>query len=121
METLKSNQRLLRKRPAKAFRSPRADTVVAVLLTLALVVGMLLWLYYPVTPRSATGWVMLIVIGIPTWFFLEWLGGRVVGARVFSGMGRTARIGLAVPVLILLLIVAAYVVHLGQRAIAGAL
>src|SRR5690349_2322065 len=102
-----------------AFRSSRADAVVVVLLAIALVVGMLLWLYYPVVPRSVVSWVLLLVIGIPTSFFLEWLGERVLGAQVFSRMGRAARIALAVPIMILLLIVAAYVIHLGQRAIAG--
>jgi|SRR5215831_4477358 len=102
-----------------AFRSSRADVVVAVLLALALTVGLLLWLYYPVVPRSVLGWVLLFVIGIPTWLFLEWLGGRVLSARAFSRMARAARIALAVPVLILLLVVAAYIIHFGQRAISG--
>jgi len=102
-----------------AFRSSRTDAAFAVLLALALAAGMLLWLYYPVIPRSVLGWVLLFVIGIPTWLFLEWLSDRVLGARVFSRLGRAARIALAVPVLILLLLVAAYVIHLGQRAISG--
>ena len=70
-------------------------------------------------PRSILGWVMLFVIGIPTWLLLEWLGGRILGARFFSRIGRAARIALAVPVLILFIIFAAYIIHLGQRAIAG--
>jgi hypothetical protein len=100
------------------FRPSRADAIVAVLLALALAAAMLLWLYYPVIPRSILGWVLLFVIGIPTWFFLEWLGARVLATRVFSRMGRAARIALAVPVLILLMIIAAYVIHLGQTVIA---
>jgi hypothetical protein len=102
-----------------AFRPSRADAVVTVLLALALVVGMLLLLYFPVVPRSVVGWVLLFVIGIPTWLFLEWLGERVLSASVFSSVGRAARIALAVPVLVLFLVVAAYIVHLGQRAISG--
>lgn len=86
----------------------------------ALVTAMLLWLYYPTIPRSVLGWILLFVIGIPTWLLLEWLGERVLEARFFSRIGRTARIALAVPILILLLIIAAYIIHLGQRAIAGA-
>jgi hypothetical protein len=101
------------------FRSPRADAVIATLLAAALVVAMLLWLYYPAIPRGIFGWALLFVIGVPTWFLLEWLGGRIIGAQFFSQMGRAARIALAVPVLILFLVVAAYIVHLGQRAIAG--
>jgi hypothetical protein len=80
---------------------------------------MLLWLYYPAIPRGILGWVLLFVIGIPTWFLLEWLGGRILGAQIFARMGRAARIALAVPVLILFLIAAAYIIHLGQRAMAG--
>ena len=102
-----------------AFRSPRGDAVLATLLAAALVVAMVLWLYYPVIPRGVLGWVLLLVIGIPTWFLFEWLGGRILEAQFFSRMGRAARIALAIPVLSLFLIIAAYIIHLGQRAIAG--
>ncbi len=103
-----------------AFRSPRAEAVLAALLAAALVITMLLWLYYPIIPRSALGWVLLLVIGIPAWFLLEWLGERILGAQLFSRIGRAARIALAVPILILFLILAAYIIHMSQRAIAGA-
>jgi hypothetical protein len=103
-----------------SFRSPRAEAVLAALLAASLVITMLLWLYYPIVPRSVLGWVLLFSIGIPTWFLLEWLGERILGARFFSRIGRAARISLAVPILILFLILAAYIIHLGQRAIAGA-
>jgi hypothetical protein len=63
--------------------------------------------------------VLLFVIGIPTWFLLEWLGERMLEDRFFSRLGSAARIALAVPVLILFLIVAGYFVRLGQRAIGG--
>ena len=102
-----------------AFRSSRAGAIFAAAAAAALVVGILLWLYHPITPRSILGWTLLFVIGIPTWLLLEWLGERVLSARFFSRMGRTARIALAVPVLILFLIFAAYIVQLGQTVIAG--
>jgi hypothetical protein len=102
-----------------ASRSSRSEAILAVLLALALAVGMLLWLYHPVVPRSLLGWVILIAIGIPTWFLLESLGARVLSARVFSNLGRPARIALAIPVLVVLLILAAYVIRLGQEVIAG--
>lgn len=89
------------------------------LVALALVVCLLLWLYYPVVPRSVLGWVLLFVVGIPTWVFLEWLGERVFSARIFSRLGRGARIALAVPVMILLLIVAGCIIYFEQRVIAG--
>ncbi len=103
-----------------AFRFPRADAVLAALVATALVVAMLLWMYYPIIPQSVLGWVLIFVIGIPTWLLLERLGERIVAAHFFSRMGRAARIALAVPILILLLIIAGYVIHLGQRAISGA-
>ena len=84
-----------------------------------MVVGVLLWLYYPTIPRSVLGWVLLFVIGIPTWLLLEWLGQRILEARFFSRMKRATRIALAVPILILFIILAAYIIHLGQGAIAG--
>ena len=84
-----------------------------------MVVGVLLWLYYPTIPRSVLGWVLLFVIGIPTWLLLEWLGEHFLEARFFSRLGSGARIALAVPILILFLILGAYIIRFGQRAIAG--
>ena len=100
-----------------ALRSTRAEAVVATLLAVALVVGVLLWMYYPMIPRSVLGWVLLIVIGVPTWFLLEWIGDRTLQSRLFSRLGSAARIALAVPVLILLLIFASYIIVLGGRVI----
>jgi hypothetical protein len=102
-----------------AFRSPKSDPIIAAFLAAALGLGTLLWMYYPTIPRSVLGWLLLIVIGIPTWILLEWLGERVLAAHFFSRVGRATRIALAVPLLILLLIIAAYLIRLGQKAIAG--
>ena len=102
-----------------AFRSSRSEVVIAALLVSALAVGMLIWLYYPVVPQNVLGWVMLFVVGVPSWLFLEWLGNLVFSARIFTRIGRAARIALAVPVMILFLIVAGYVIYLGQKVIAG--
>src|SRR6185295_192403 len=100
-----------------AFRSSRAEVVVAALLALVFVLGVLLWMYYPVIPKTVLGWVSLFVIGIPSWFFLEWLGDRVLGSRFFTRLSSAARIALGIPVLILLIVVAAFVIYLGGRAI----
>lgn len=89
------------------------------LLALAFALGVLLWIYYPVIPRTILGWFLLFVIGIPSWFFLEWLGDRVLSARFFSRMSSAARIALGVPVLILLMIIASLVIYLGGRVISG--
>jgi hypothetical protein len=103
-----------------ASRSTRTESVVAALLAVALVVGVLLWMYYPMIPRSVLGWVLLLVIGIPTWFLLEWIGERTLRSRFFSRLGSAARIALAVPVLILLLIFASCIIVLGGKLIGGA-
>ena len=102
-----------------ACRSRRTEVVIATLLVATLVVGMLLWLYYPTVPHNVLGWILLFVIGIPTWLLLEWLGERVLGSRFLSRLSSAARIALAVPILILLMVIAGYIIHLGQRAIAG--
>jgi hypothetical protein len=101
------------------MKSRRADLVLATILLLPLLLAGLLWMYYPVVPKTVVGWLLLVIIGIPTWLLLEWMGDRVLGARFFSRLGRAARIALAVPVVILLLIVAAYIIRLGQIAIGG--
>src|SRR6187402_2824341 len=98
-----------------AFRPSRTEVVVAASLALVFALGVLLWMYYPVAPRTGPGWVLLFVIGIPSWFFLQWLGDRVLGARFFAGMSSAARIALGVPVLILLMIIAALVIYFGGR------
>lgn len=102
-----------------AFRSTRAHAIPATLLASALAIAVLLWLYYPTIPRTAIGWMLLFVIGIPTWFLLEWIGGHIFEAQLFSRLGRVARIALAVPILVLFLILATYIIHFGQRVIAG--
>lgn len=100
-------------------RSTRTSVLLAVLFAILLGTCLLLWLYYPIVPHSVLGWILLFVIGIPTWAFLEWLGDMVLGAKVFSRLGPKGRIALGVPVLILLIAIAAVVVWLGQQAIAG--
>ena len=102
-----------------ASRSTRTDAIVAALLALVLLTGMLLWLYYPAVPRSVLGWVLLFVIGLPTWFLREWAGDRILGARFFSRLGSAARIALAVPILVLFLVAGAFLIRLGQKAIGG--
>ncbi len=84
-----------------------------------LITVMLVWLYYPVLPKSALGWGLLFAIGIPTWLLLEWLGGVVLGAKVFSRLSSFGRIALAVPALLVLIVFAAAVIWLGQWVIAA--
>ncbi|HKE96975.1 MAG TPA: hypothetical protein VKB34_21890 [Povalibacter sp.] len=106
-------------KPSRAVVSGNRKVLVAALVAAPFVVGALLWIYYPAVPKSLLGWILLILLGIPTWMLLEWLGDRVFGAQLFARLGRTSRIALAVPIAILLLLLAAYLVHLGQWAIGG--
>ena len=102
-----------------ARRRLRMDLVATVLLAVFLVGCGLIYLYYPVIPHSALGWVALVIVGIPTWLFLEWLGDVVLGAKVFSRLSSAGRIALGIPVFAVLMILGGLVVWLGQRLIGG--
>ena len=56
-------------------------------------------------------------IGLSGSCVLEWIGDRTLQSRLFLRLGSAARIALAVPVLILLLILASYIIVLGGRVI----
>ena len=101
-----------------AFNDHRWRTLGAALGLAVLAVCMLLYLYYPAVPHSVLGWVTLIVIGLPTWFFLEWLGEVTLGSPFFTKLSSGTRIAIAVPVMIVLMLVGGVVVYFGQRAIA---
>jgi hypothetical protein len=68
----------------------------ALLLLIAVVV------YYPAVPKSILGWLALIVVGIPAYLFVEWLGQVILGSTLFSVRSRMVRIAIAVPVVIAL-------------------
>ena len=90
-----------------------------VLLALGIVVFLLcglLFLGFPVVPTSFMGWVALVTLGIPTWFFLEWLGEQVLGSAFFSRRSPAVRILLAVPAVIALVAVGSVLVWVVQWA-----
>src|SRR5262245_58440541 len=97
----------------------RVESVVAAILAIILVTGFLVWLFSPSVPHRSPGWTLLFVIGIPTWLLIEWSGARLLDMQFFSRLSSGARIALAVPVLIVFLLIAGYLVHLGQKAIGG--
>ncbi len=76
---------------------------------------LLLFLYFPAVPKSFLGWAALIFVGLPIWFFLEWLGWVVLGSRFFSQLPRWARIVVAVPVVAALMVLAAFLGQFVQR------
>jgi hypothetical protein len=96
-----------------AFGGKRSGLLAAVLLAILLLGCILLWLYYPVRPRSAVGWILMFAIGVPTLAFSEWLAEAVLGAKIFRRLSSGARIALGVPVFLALLIVIAVIIWLG--------
>ena len=70
------------------------------------IIGMLLYLYFPAVPKSLLGWVVLLVLGIPVWLFIEWLGEAVFGSAFFVRLSAVGRILLAVPIMLVLMVVA---------------
>jgi len=75
----------------------------------------LLFIYYPAAPRSLLGWLTLICVGLPVWFFLEWLGERVLGMNFFTKLSSSMRVIIAVPLVIVLMVVCAFLVQLVQK------
>ena len=77
-----------------------------ILCGLACLLG-LLALQFWVLPTKFSGWLALVTVGLPTWFILEWLGERAIGAESFKKMSSAGRIAVGVPILIALFAVAA--------------
>lgn len=77
----------------------------------------LLFVYFPAVPRSFLGWTTLVLVGLPAWFFLEWLGGAVLKSQFFSHLSSTLRVLIAIPAFILLMIVAVFLIKLVQQLI----
>ena|SRR5207302_11422027 len=100
-----------------AFNGDQARSIAIVLGVVVLVTCMLLYLYFPAVPHSLVGWAALFVIGIPTWFFLERLGEVTLGSSFFAKLSSTARIAVAIPIVIALMVVGGLLVHFGQRVI----
>jgi len=80
-------------------------------------VCLLLYTYYPVIPQSLLGWIALIGLGLPTYLFVEWLGDVILGANTFKRRSSVGRVLLAIPVVAILLTVAAVLVLLVQRVV----
>ena len=77
----------------------------------------LLFIYFPAVPKSALGWLALVLLGLPVRFLLEWLGEVVLGSRFFARKSSTVRIVFAVPVAAALMVLAVVLVGLVQRII----
>ena len=86
---------------------------------LAFLLCWLLYLYFPAVPHSVLGWVALVGLGLPVWFFLEWLGTAVLGSRFFARRSSGFRILVGVPVCLVLVVISMICVRLVQGAIAA--
>jgi len=75
----------------------------------------LLFVYFPAVPKSLLGWVALFLVGLPSWFALEWLGTTVLGSQFFARLSRPMRILLAVPALAAIMVLAVVVAQFVQR------
>jgi hypothetical protein len=75
----------------------------------------LLFVYFPAVPTSLLGWVALVIVGLPSWFALEWVGTTVLGSQFFSRLSRPMRILLAVPALAAIMVLAVVVGQFFQR------
>ena len=80
-----------------------------------LVACALLFAYFPPVPRSLLGWVALCLVGLPSWFALEWVGTTVLGSQFFARLSRPMRILLAVPAVAAIMVLAVIVVRFVQR------
>jgi hypothetical protein len=69
-----------------------------------------LFLLYPAVPKSSLGWLALIVLGIPTILFLEWLGEYIASARVFVRLSRSGRVAVGVPVFIAVIVATTWLI-----------
>lgn len=83
----------------------------------AFLICALVFIYFPAVPRSAIAWVALVALGLPVWFFLEWLGEAVLRSSFFSRKSSAFRILLAVPVVVAFMAIATYLVRLVQSAV----
>jgi hypothetical protein len=88
----------------------------AVATGVVVVLGLLMLLFWAV-PTSAMSWALLVVLGVPVWLFLEWLGSSVLGAKFFHRLSSPARIAVAVPVVALLMAIAFALTSLVRSAV----
>jgi hypothetical protein len=81
------------------------------------VVSALLYLYHPAIPRSLAGWAALIGLGLPVWMSLEWTGKTLLRSRFLARQSNFLRVLLGVPVIAVLMLLAALAVQTVQWAI----
>lgn len=91
--------------------------ILGALGVVVLFAAFLAWAFYPDIPGSAAGWVVLIVLGVPAYMFLEWLGDFALGSQFFKNSSSFTRIVLGVPAALVLISIALFVVWFVQQSI----
>jgi hypothetical protein len=77
----------------------RAITILSLVGASVLVVGALLFVYYPAVPNSVAGWVALIGLGLPVFAGLEWSGDALARSRWLKSRSSTFRVLVGVPLM----------------------
>ena len=95
--------------------SSNLRSTLSLLGVFGLLVCALLFAYFPAVPKSLLGWVALLLVGLPVWFVLEWLGTAVLGSQFFARLSRPMRILLAVPTLAAIMVLAVVLAQFVQR------
>jgi hypothetical protein len=80
-----------------------------------LLVCALLFISYPIVPKSILGWVALLFVSFPVWFALEWLGTTVLGLQFFARLSRPLRVLLAVPAFAAIMVLAVVIGQFVKR------
>jgi hypothetical protein len=93
------------------------NRILSILGIVVFCAAFLAWTFYPAIPSSLLGWAALILIGIPAYLFLEWLGETVLGSQFFKNRSSFTRVLLGVPVALILLVVALFVIGFVQQSI----
>jgi hypothetical protein len=93
------------------------NRILSILGIVAFCAAFLAWTFYPEIPSSVLGWGALIIIGIPAYIFLEWLGETILGSQFFKNRSSFTRVLLGVPVALILIVIALFVVGFVQQSI----
>ena len=77
--------------------------VLVVVSGVVLLLATQLWIFVPSFPRSALGWVVLVVLGLPVSLLIEWLGEESLSAKFWTRRSAATRLLLGVPAVLVLM------------------
>ncbi|MDP5460484.1 hypothetical protein [Alishewanella sp. SMS8] len=93
------------------------NRMLGILGVVVFLITLLIWTFYPEIPSSFFGWAALFVIGIPAYILMEWLGEVVFSSQFFKNRSSFTRILLGVPVALVLIGVAFFVISFVRQSI----